>query len=217
MQVSTDEVYGSRAKGYFTEKDPLHPSSPYSVSKAAGDLLALSYVATHGLPVIVTRGSNTFGPYQFPEKVIPLFVSNALSGKKLPLYGDGRQIRNWIYVDDHCRGILHAMKKGKVGEIYNISSDTELENIKLTKLLLKTLGRSESLIERVKDRLGHDRRYAISSKKLRTLGWREKHPFGAALRDTVRWYCEHETWWQRIQGKEKGFRSYYAKAYGKKF
>ena len=217
VQVSTDEVYGSRPKGYFTEKDPLHPSSPYSVSKAAGDLLALSYFATYGLPVIVTRGSNTFGPYQYPEKVIPLFVSNALTGKKLPLYGDGRQVRNWIYVDDHCRGILHALKKGKTGEVYNISSHTEFENIKLTKLLLKMLGKSESLIERVKDRPGHDRRYAINSSKLRALGWNEKHPFNKALQDTVDWYRDEEAWWRRIKGKEKGFRSYYAKAYGKKF
>ena len=197
LQVSTDEVYGSRPKGYFTEKDLLHPSSPYSVSKAAGDLLALSYFTTHGLPVIVTRGSNTFGPYQYPEKVVPLFVSNALAGKNLPLYGDGRQIRNWIYVDDHCRGILHALKKGKAGEVYNISSDTELENIDLTSLILKTLGKSESLIERVKDRLGHDRRYAISSTKLRALGWKEKHSFNTAFRSTVLWYRDHEAWWSK--------------------
>ena len=217
LQVSTDEVYGSRDRGYFTEKDPLHPSSPYSVSKAAGDLFALSYVATYRMPVIVTRGSNTFGPYQYPEKVIPLFVSNALSGKKLPLYGDGRQRRNWIYVDDHCHGILHALKKGKPGEVYNISSTTELENIRLTKLLLRMLGKPESLIERVKDRLGHDRRYAISSAKLRGLGWKENSRFDEALQDTVCWYRENEAWWRRMQGKQKGFRNYYAKAYGKKF
>ena len=217
VQVSTDEVYGSRAKGYFTEKDPLHPSSPYSVSKAAGDLLALSYFATYSLPVLVTRGSNTFGPYQYPEKIIPLFVSNALAGKKLPLYGDGRQRRNWIYVDDHCRGILHALKKGKPGEIYNISSGTELENIKLTRSLLKLLGKPASFIERVKDRPGHDRRYAISSAKLRALGWKEKHPFGRSLWETVRWYCDSEAWWRPLKGKRRGFRSYYAKAYGKKF
>lgn len=216
LQVSTDEVYGSRPKGTFAEKDPLHPSSPYSVSKAAGDLLVLSYLETHGLPVIVTRGSNTFGPYQYPEKVIPLFVSNALAGKNLPLYGDGWQIRNWIYVDDHCHGILHALKKGKPGEVYNISSETELENIKLTRLILKTLGKSETLIERVKDRLGHDRRYAISSAKLRSLGWKERHPFAAAFRSTVFWYRDHETWWQAIKERQGEFQSYYAKAYGKK-
>ena len=217
VQVSTDEVYGSRPKGSFTEKDTLNPSSPYSVSKAAGDLLALSYGTTHGLPVVVTRGSNTFGPYQYPEKVIPLFVSNALSDKKLPMYGDGRQVRNWIYVDDHCGGILHALKKGKSGEIYNISSKTELTNIDLTRRLLKVLGKSDSLIEFVKDRLGHDRRYAIDSSKLRKLGWKEKFPFDAAFRSTVLWYREHESWWRSIKDKKEGFQSYYAKAYGQRF
>ena len=217
VQVSTDEVYGSRPKGYFKEQDVLHPSSPYSVSKAAGDLLALSYVGTHGLSVIVTRGSNTFGPYQYPEKVIPLFVSNALSGKKLPLYGDGKQVRNWIYVDDHCRGILHALKKGKPGEIYNISSKTELQNIDLTRRLLKALGQNESLIERVKDRLGHDRRYAIDSSKLRKLGWKEMSPFNEAFASTLRWYREHESWWRAHKGKKEEFGSYYAKAYGQRF
>jgi dTDP-glucose 4,6-dehydratase len=210
-------VYGSRPKGAFTEKDPLCPSSPYSVSKAAGDLLALSYVTTHNLPVVVTRGANTFGPYQYPEKVVPLFVSNALTGKSLPLYGDGRQIRNWIYVEDHCRGILHALKKGKVGEVYNISSDTTLENIDLTRRILKTLGKPESLIESVKDRLGHDRRYAISSAKLRALGWKEKHPFDAAFRSTIFWYRDHPAWWHQIKEKKEDFQNYYAKAYGKKF
>ncbi len=217
LQISTDEVYGSRPKGYFTERDPLYPSSPYSVSKAAGDLLALSYVSTHGLPVVVTRGSNTFGPTQYPEKVIPLFISNALGGKTLPLYGDGRQVRNWIYVDDHCRGILHALKKGKAGEIYNISSETELENIVLTRLILKVLGKPESLIEHVTDRLGHDRRYAISSAKLRALGWKEKHPFDEAFRSTVLWYRDHKIWWEAIKEKKDEFQSYYTKAYGKKF
>ena len=216
VQVSTDEVYGSRPKGYFTEKDALNPSSPYSVSKAAGDLLALSYGTTHGLPVLVTRGSNTFGPYQYPEKVIPLFVSNALSGKKLPLYGDGRQVRNWIYVDDHCLGILHALKKGRPGEVYNISSKTELENIELTRCLLKILGKSESLVESVKDRLGHDRRYAIDSSKLRKLGWKEKSAFDAAFRSTVLWYREHESWWRAIKDKKEEFQTYYTKAYGQR-
>jgi len=169
------------------------------------------------MPVVVTRGSNTFGPYQYPEKVIPLFVSNALGGKNLPLYGDGRQIRNWIYVEDHCRGILHALKKGKAGEIYNISSNTELENIVLTRLILKTLSKSETMIEPVKDRLGHDRRYAINSSKLRALGWKEKHSFDTAFRSTVLWYRDHEAWWQAIKQKQEGFQSYYAKAYGKKF
>ena len=215
VQVSTDEVYGSRHTGYFTERDPLNPSSPYSVSKAAGDLLALSYASSHALPVVVTRGSNTFGPYQYPEKVIPLFVSNALEGKKLPLYGDGRQARNWIYVEDHCRGILHALKKGKSGEIYNISSDNDLENIDLTRRLLKILGSPESLIESVKDRVGHDRRYAIDSSKLRALGWNEQFSFAPALESTVLWYRDNARWWKSIKEKQET-KTYYAKAYGKR-
>ena len=214
LQVSTDEVYGSRLKGYFTEKDILNPSSPYSVSKAAGDLLALAAMTTHGLPVVVTRGSNTFGSYQYPEKVIPLFVSNALDGQKLPLYGDGKQVRNWIYVDDHCSGILHALKKGKPGEIYNISSETEMPNIELTHRLLKLLDKPMTVIERVTDRLGHDRRYAIDSSKLRRLGWKEKFPFQTAFRETVHWYRDHEPWWRALKGKKDGFQNYYAKAYG---
>jgi dTDP-glucose 4,6-dehydratase len=213
LQVSTDEVYGSRMSGYFNEKDALNPSSPYSVSKAAGDLLALSYHATHGLPVIVTRGANTYGPYQYPEKVIPLFVSNALSGEKLPLYGDGRQVRNWIHVEDHCLGILHALKKGEGGQIYNISSKTELENIDLTKRILNILGKRESMIQRVADRLGHDRRYAIDSSKLRKLGWKEKHPFEKAFTDTVLWYERNQSWWKAIKNKKKGFKDFYRKAY----
>jgi dTDP-glucose 4,6-dehydratase len=211
--VSTDEVYGSRPKGYFTEKDPLNPSSPYSVSKAAADLLALSYVHTHHLPVIVTRGANTYGPYQYPEKVIPLFVSNALMGQKLPLYGDGRQVRNWIYVEDHCRGILHALKKGKPGEIYNISSVTEMENIELTGRLLEILDKPSDLIQRVVDRLGHDRRYAIDSSKLRALGWSERHAFKYAFPETVLWYRDHEAWWKAIKEKQKDFKKFYKKAY----
>lgn len=213
LLVSTDEVYGSRSKGYFTEKDPLNPSSPYSVSKAAADLLALSYFHTHHLPVIVTRGANTYGPYQYPEKVIPLFVSNALTDQRLPLYGDGRQIRNWIHVEDHCRGILHALEKGKPGEIYNISSVTEMENKDLTRELLKILDKPSGLVQRVADRLGHDRRYAINSSKLRKLGWSEKFTFKKAFRETVLWYRDHEDWWKAIKEKQSGFKAYYRKAY----
>ncbi len=213
IHVSTDEVYGSRAHGYFTEKDALAPSSPYSVSKAAGDLLALSYHTTFGLPVVVTRGSNTFGPFQYPEKVIPLFVSNAIAGEALPLYGDGRQVRNWIYVEDHARAILHTLKNGKSGEIYNISSATEMENIVLTKKLLNLLGKSTKLIKRVKDRQGHDRRYAIDSSKLRVLGWKEKAVFDRAFADTVLWYEYHQSWWRAIKAKQNEFQSFYRKAY----
>ena len=211
--VSTDEVYGSCSTGYFTEKDALSPSSPYSASKAAGDLLTLAYFRSYKLPVMVTRGSNTYGPYQYPEKVIPLFVSNALSGEKLPLYGDGLQVRNWIHAEDHARAILHVLKKGKPGEIYNISSATEMQNVELTNRILRALGKSPSLVRRVKDRQGHDRRYAIDSSKLRALGWKEKHTFDRAFMDTVLWYEKHQSWWRAIKEKKKEFKEFYRMAY----
>ncbi|MBI2094681.1 MAG: dTDP-glucose 4,6-dehydratase [Candidatus Omnitrophica bacterium] len=214
LTVSTDEVYGSRAKGYFTEKDALNPTSPYSVSKAAADFLTQSAARTHGLRAVVTRGSNTFGPFQYPEKVIPLFVSNALSGKKLPLYGDGLHVRNWLYVEDHCRAILLAFRKGRAGEVYNISSGVEMTNRELTRRILKLLDKPASCVQKVRDRLGHDRRYAISSKKLRALGWKEKFSFEQSLRDTVQWYCRNVSWWKSILEKSRDFKDYYARAYG---
>ena len=217
VYVSTDEVYGSRATGFFREKDGLNPSSPYSVSKAAADLLALSYVPTHSLNVVVTRGSNTFGPYQYPEKLIPLFVSNALSDQALPLYGNGLQVRNWIHVDDHARGIIHAFKKGRKGEVYNISSRTYLTNIDLTRRLLKLIGKSTSLIQKVKDRPGHDKRYALDCSKLKKLGWKEKNSFNDAFAETVRWYRENRAWWEEIKEKQNHFKEYYAKAYAERF
>ncbi len=213
LYVSTDEVYGSREKGFFKESDAANPSSPYSVAKTAGDMLTLSYAGTHGLDVVVTRGSNTFGPYQYPEKVIPLFVSNALTDRKLPVYGDGRQIRNWIYVEDHCTGILTVFKKGKSGEAYNISSKNYLTNMELTKKLLKALKKPETLIEHVQDRLGHDRRYAIDSSKLKKLGWKEAHSFDKAFKATLDWYRKNEPWWRSIKEKSSDFRQYYQKAY----
>jgi dTDP-glucose 4,6-dehydratase len=213
LYVSTDEVYGSRDKGFFTEKDPVDPSSPYSVSKTAADLLALSYARTYAMDIVVTRGSNTFGPYQYPEKVVPLFVSNALSDQSLPLYGDGKQIRNWIYVEDHSRGIILAFKKGKKGQVYNISSSCYQLNIDLTHKILKILDKPASLIKKVKDRPGHDRRYAISPKKLQALGWKERFKFDDALRHTVLWYKENESWWRAIKDKSKDFTAFYAKAY----
>lgn len=211
--VSTDEVYGSRDRGFFTEKDPVNPSSPYSVSKSAADLLALSYSHSYGMDVVVTRGANTFGPYQYPEKVIPLFVSNMLFDKPLPLYGDGKQVRNWIYVDDHARGILTAFKKGKKGQAYNISSKNYLRNVDLTKKILKYFGKPESLIKRVRDRAGHDRRYAINPAKLRALGWRERFSFDEALGITLDWYRDNQSWWRAIKEKDAGFAAYYKKAY----
>lgn len=213
VHVSTDEVYGSRAKGFFKESDAFAPTSPYSVSKAAADMLALSYAHTRGLSVVVTRGANTFGPYQYPEKVIPLFVSNALADKPLPLYGDGKQVRNWLPVEDHCRAIMTVYKKGKAGEAYNISTPYELQNIDLTRRILKNLGKSASLIQRVADRVGHDRRYAIDPSKLKRLGWKASPNFDARLRETVHWYKENESWWKAIKERSKDFQSYYAKAY----
>lgn len=217
LTVSTDEVYGSRQKGFFVEKDPLAPTSPYSVSKTAADLLTLSYSHTYKLPVVVTRGSNTFGPFQYPEKVIPLFVTNALRDEPLPLYGDGLQVRNWLYVEDHARAILHAFKKGKIGQAYNISSANSFMNIALTRRILKILKKPDSLIRKVKDRPGHDRRYAIDSRKLRGLGWSERFSFEKSLEDTVRWYVDHEAWWRRLKEKDAGFKAYYKKSYSSKF
>lgn len=213
LLVSTDEVYGSRPKGFFKEKDPLSPSSPYSVSKTAADLLAQSYGHTYEMPIVVTRGSNTFGPYQYPEKVIPLFVSNALSDEPLPLYGDGLQVRNWMHTEDHVRGILEVFKKGKNGEAYNISTSYYLTNIDLTRRILKILGKPTSLIKRVKDRVGHDRRYAIDPSKIRRLGWKPRRPFDDALRETVLWYKENRGWWEAIKNRKEDFKAYYAKAY----
>ncbi|HTL70257.1 MAG TPA: dTDP-glucose 4,6-dehydratase [Candidatus Eisenbacteria bacterium] len=214
LHVSTDEVYGSRLTGFFKETDAMSPSSPYSVSKTAADLLALSYAHTHGLDVVVTRGANTFGPYQYPEKAIPLFVSNALADQPLPLYGDGLQVRNWIYVEDHCRAILRVFDRGKKGEAYNVSSVNYKTNIEMTRQLLKILGKPFSLVKKVRDRLGHDRRYALNNSKLRALGWKERYSFREALEKTVFWYRDNEAWWRAIKEKNREFSEYYAKAYG---
>ena len=211
--VSTDEVYGSRPKGAFKENDTLNPSSPYSVSKTAADLLVSSYAHTYGMNIVITRGSNTFGAYQYPEKVIPLFVSNALSDQPLPLYGDGLQVRNWLHADDHAGGIIEVFKKGKPGEIYNISTPYYLTNIELTRRILKILGKPVSLIKKVKDRLGHDRRYATDPGKIKKLGWKPKRAFEESLAETVLWYKDNRIWWETIKEKRDDFKSYYSKAY----
>jgi dTDP-glucose 4,6-dehydratase len=199
IQVSTDEVYGSIRKGEFNEMDKLNPSSPYSASKAAGDLLALSYHKTFGLPVIVTRGANTFGAYQYPEKLIPLFISNAMHDQSLPVYGDGKQVRNWIHVKDHVNGIICALDNGKPGDIYNISSSTYLTNLSLINKILKIMNKPKTLIKHVKDRLGHDIRYAINSKKLRNLGWEEKFQLERSLTSVVIWYVNNDEWLNRMK------------------
>ena len=212
--VSTDEVYGSVERDAVLETAPVNPSNPYSASKAGADLLALSYWKTHHLPAIVTRGSNTFGPNQYPEKVIPLFVTNALQNLPLPLYGDGRNVRDWLYVRDHCAAIDLVLHKGADGEVYNIGGGAEVENIDLARRILRLLAKPESLIQPVKDRVGHDRRYALDSSKLRALGWRPAHRFDDALAATAAWYREHEGWWRPLKSGE--FRNYYERQYVKR-
>jgi dTDP-glucose 4,6-dehydratase len=200
LQVSTDEVYGSIDSGSFCETDRIKPTSPYSASKAGGDLQVLAYAATYGLPLCVTRGSNTYGPYQYPEKLIPLFVTNALEGQKLPLYGDGLNVRDWLHVDDHCDGVEAALLRGRAGEIYNIGGGNERTNREITAIIIDELGLDDSIIERVADRPGHDRRYSITCEKAREeLGWRPLVDFEEGLRSTLRWYRDNEWWWSKIK------------------
>jgi dTDP-glucose 4,6-dehydratase len=213
VQVSTDEVYGSLgAQGRFTEESPLHPNSPYAASKAAADLLALAYQHTFGLPIVVTRCSNNYGPYQFPEKLIPLMIANALNDKPLPVYGDGGNVRDWIHVRDHCSAIDIVLHSGAAGAVYNIGGSAERKNLEVVNIILQTLGKPETLIAFVKDRPGHDRRYAIDSRKLeRELGWQPRHTFEAGMAETIAWYKENSTWWQRIISGE--YKEYYKTMY----
>jgi dTDP-glucose 4,6-dehydratase len=212
LHVSTDEVYGSVPSGSSTEYDPLRPSNPYSASKAGGDMLALAYWHTHRVPVVITRSSNNFGPYQYPEKVIPLFVTNALDDRPLPLYGDGRNVRDWLYVLDNCAAIDLVLRKGGDGEVYNIGGGHEVENVVLTREILRLTGKPETLIQRVADRPGHDRRYSVDCAKVRRLGWAPAHGFASALEATVQWYREHEAWWRPLKSGE--FRAWYERQYG---
>ncbi len=214
VQVSTDEVYGSIEKGSFKESDPLNPSSPYSASKAGGDLMCLAYYKTWGVPVMITRGSNTFGPYQYPEKVIPLFITNAIDDQPLPLYGDGMNVRDWLYVLDHCEAIDLVLHEGKPGEIYNVGAGNELTNLELTRLILKLLRKPESLIRFVEDRPGHDRRYSLDCTKIKALGWQPRHKFEEALEETVRWYLENQWWWRKIKSGQ--YMEFYRKQYEKR-
>lgn len=199
IHVSTDEVYGSVAEGFASEDAVLDPSSPYSASKAGSDLLVRSYGVTFDYPAIVTRCTNNYGPYQFPEKVIPLFVTNLLDGKKVPLYGDGRNERDWLYVEDHCAALHLLVNEGELGEIYNIGADAQLANIELTRRILEVFGKDESWIERVPDRPGHDLRYAVDSSKIRRLGWAPAHTIEERLADTIEWYRTREDWWRPIK------------------
>ena len=218
VHVSTDEVYGSlpldRPELKFTEATPIQANSPYSASKAASDLLVRAYHETFGMDVCITRCSNNFGPYQFPEKVIPLFVTNLLQGQKVPLYGDGLNVRDWLHVDDHCEAILTVLEKGGAGEVYNIGGDNERSNLELTHAILSIMGKGPEMIQPVKDRPGHDRRYAIDAGKIRReLGWQPtRSAWPAALEQTVRWYTDNPQWWQRV--KSGAYREYYQKQYG---
>ncbi len=218
-QISTDEVYGDlpldRPDMLFTEETPLNPSSPYSSSKASADLLAMAYYRTYGLPVTVSRCSNNYGPYQFPEKLIPLMIVNALNNKSLPVYGEGLNIRDWLYVEDHCRAVDLILQKGRVGEVYNIGGNTEMKNIDIVKLICKALGRSEELIVHVEDRKGHDKRYAIDHSKLSSeLGWKPLTDFGKGIKNTIEWYVEHREWWEPVISGE--YQRYYEKMYGER-
>jgi dTDP-glucose 4,6-dehydratase len=212
VQISTDEVYGSLATGSAREDDLLRPSNPYSAAKAGGDLLALAYWRSHRLPVVITRSSNNFGPYQYPEKVVPLFITNALDDQPLPLYGDGRNVRDWLYVADNCEAIDLVLRRGAAGEVYNVGGGHELENVALTREILRLTGKPATLVKPVTDRPGHDRRYSLDCAKIQRLGWTPRHRFLDGLTATVRWYREHESWWRPL--KSGAFAAYYQQQYG---
>ena len=201
IQISTDEVYGSAKEGSFKETDTLKPNSPYAASKASGDLLVRAYLKTYEIPAIIVRSSNNFGPYQFPEKVIPLFVTNLLENKKVPLYAKGDNVRDWLFVEDNCAAIDVVLHQGQFGDVYNIGADNEITNIDLTKRILKQMNKDESCIESVKDRLGHDFRYSLDSRKIRSLGWAPEYNFQDALNKTINWYTQNKNWWQPLKKK----------------
>ncbi|MCX6028429.1 MAG: dTDP-glucose 4,6-dehydratase [Chloroflexi bacterium] len=214
-QISTDEVYGHVAGDHRSvETDPVAPRSPYAASKTSGDLMAVAYHVTYGLPVTITRGANNIGPYQYPEKVIPLFVTNAIDNLPLPVYGDGKQRRDYQFVLDHCEGIDVVLHRGAPGEIYNVGTGGEMENLAMVEILLDELGKPSSLIQHVEDRPGHDRRYCLNVDKLRALGWQPRHPHEQAIRATVRWYVANAWWWRKIKSGE--FKEYYRKLYGER-
>ncbi len=212
LQVSTDEVYGSIEEGSFTERSPLEPSSPYSATKAGADLLVASYHSTYGLETVICRGSNNYGPYQYPEKLIPLMVLNALAGDRLPVYGDGLQVRNWLFVEDFGRAIALVLERGAPGEVYNVGGPDECTNLTVVRRILDLCSRDESLLEYVTDRPGHDRRYSLGSEKVRALGWRAETRFEAGLERTVAWYRDNAWWWEPIRSGE--YRDYYRRQYG---
>ena len=214
VQISTDEVYGSVAEGSSTESDELKPRNPYSASKAGADRLAYSYWATFDVPVVITRASNNYGPHQFPEKVIPLFITNAIDDVPVPLYGDGLNVRDWLHVADHCRALDVVIEAGTSGEVYNIGGGNHVTNIDLTRQILRLTGKAEALIRPVQDRLGHDRRYSLDTTKLRSLGWQPAVRFEQGLADTVEWYRHNEWWWRPIKEQDAEFNAYYRTQYG---
>ncbi|MCK4236139.1 MAG: dTDP-glucose 4,6-dehydratase [Candidatus Krumholzibacteria bacterium] len=211
VQISTDEVYGSIREGKFHEDDPLKPNSPYSASKSGADLLVRAFHKTYGMPAVITRSSNNYGPYQHPEKFIPLFITNAIEGNTLPLYGDGMNVRDWIYVEDNCAGIDLVGRKGRVGTVYNIGAGEEMPNIAIAKKIIELVGADDDLLTMVSDRPGHDRRYALDTRRLKALGWRKRLSFGEGLSRTVRWYMRNESWWKPIKGGV--FKKYYSELY----
>ncbi len=213
VQVSTDEVYGSVSHGFSTEEDPLRPNSPYAASKASADLLVRSYVQTYGVPAIITRASNNYGPYQFPEKLIPLMITNAIEEQPLPVYGDGQNVRDWLFVEDHCDALWQIYRKGRIGEIYNIASGEQRRNIEVVEMILSFLQKPTALIRFVADRPGHDRRYALDTRKIREeLGWQPKVSFEQGLQQTIQWYLENRQWWEAV--KDQSYRAYYQQQYG---
>jgi dTDP-glucose 4,6-dehydratase len=214
LQVGTDEVYGNRPSGSSEEQDPLRPRSPYSAAKAGADLMVLAYRDTYGLPVVVTRSSNNFGPFQYPEKIVSLFITNALDGQPLPIYGDGLQVRDWIYVEDNCAAIEQALFRGVEGTVYNIGGGHELTNLDLTRAILDEVGQPLSLMQLVEDRAGHDRRYSAETSRIRRLGWAPRHKFRDALRETVAWYRDNRTWWEPL--KSGAYREYYERQYAQR-
>ena len=211
-QISTDEVYGQVLEGRSTEEDRLHTRSPYSASKAGGDLMCMAYYTSFGVPMTITRGSNNVGPYQYPEKVVPLFTTNALDNKPLPIYGDGKQMRDYQYVLDHCEGIDAVLHRGQLGEVYNVGTGNEMHNIDMAHLILDTLGKPRSLLQPITDRPGHDRRYALDVSKLEALGWQSRHACAEAIELTVRWYAQNEWWWRKIKSGEH-YQAYYQRQY----
>ena len=213
LQVSTDEVYGSREQGFFREGDSLNPSSPYSASKVGADRMAFAYWVTYGSPIMIIRPSNNFGPFQYPEKFIPLFITNALEGKELPLYGRGDNVRDWLFVGDCCRAVEMLLRHGSLGEVYNAGANQEIRNIDVAERIVALLGKPRSLIKPVPDRLGHDRRYAVDCAKIRDLGWKPETAFEDSLRRTVRWYRENEAWWRKIKERSKDYKDFYAANY----